>query len=144
MIVSRNNVASSPMLVTLFAHVNRLARRALPLLAACILAPGLAAAGAPAPRELDIADYRAYLPDDHPVRVGMRRFAKLVEASGGGLRLRVRSDAVAGAPAQQLAALQSGAPGAPALMLVASSGLSTAAPAFALLDLPFLVRDAAH
>ncbi|CAN7321539.1 DctP family TRAP transporter solute-binding subunit [Massilia sp. LjRoot122] len=129
----------------LFARVSGLARRVLPLLGACLLAPALAAAQQPAVRELDIADYRAYLTDDHPVRQGMRRFAQLVESgSEGRMRVRVRTDALPGTPAQQLAALHSGARGAPALMLVAGTGLAAAAPDFVLLDLPFLVRDEAH
>ncbi|MCA1246139.1 DctP family TRAP transporter solute-binding subunit [Massilia sp. MS-15] len=120
---------------------------------ACLLAslptPGFAAAqdapALPAVRELDIADYRAYLADDHPARQGMRRFAQLVEqGSAGTLRLRVRGDAVPGAPARQIAAVAAGEANAPALMLVAASGLAGLAPAFSLLDLPYLLRDAAH
>jgi tripartite ATP-independent transporter DctP family solute receptor len=119
-----------------------LARFVPALLGACMLAPGPAFAEPPAPRELDIADYRAYLPEDHPVRQGMRRFAQLVEArSGGSLRLRPRSDALPGAPAKQIAAFQAGDPGAPALMLVAGTGLAAVAQEFEVLDLPFLVRD---
>lgn len=129
-----------------------LARRAGRLLGAAALsvllaAPAAAAAeqGAPAPvRELAIADYRDYLPQDHPVRHGMRHFAQQVaSASGGALRVAVRSDTVPGTPAQQLAALQAGAPGTPDLMLVAATGLAPLAPDFALLDLPYLVRDEA-
>jgi len=129
------------MLETILKRVGGLARRVLPLLGACLLAAGHVAA-APTPRELDIADYRAYLSEDHPVRQGMRRFAQLVEAkSGGSLRLRPRSEALPGSPAQQIAAFQAGAPGAPALMLVAGTGLASIAKEFELLDLPFLVRD---
>jgi tripartite ATP-independent transporter DctP family solute receptor len=119
-----------------------LARLVPALLGACVLAPGPALAEPPAARELEIADYRAYLPEDHPVRQGMRRFAQLVEAeSGGGLRVRPRSDALPGSPAKQIAAFQAGAPGAPALMLVAGTGLASVAQEFEVLDLPFLVRD---
>lgn len=119
-----------------------LARIVVPLFGSCVLASGPAAAAPAAVRELDIADYRAYLPEDHPVRRGMRRFAQLVQAgSGGSLRVRVRADALPGSPAKQLAALQQGAAGAPALMLVAGTGLAALAKEFELLDLPFLVRD---
>ena len=117
-----------------------LARRVLPLLGLAMLASG--AAAQPPARELDIADYRAYLADDHPVRQGMRKFAELVQAgSGGGLKVKVRSDALPGSPAQQIAALQAGGAGAPALMLVATTGLALQAKEFSLLDLPFLLRD---
>jgi tripartite ATP-independent transporter DctP family solute receptor len=119
-----------------------LARRAVALLGLSVLASGAAVAEQSAPRQLDIADYRAYLADDHPVRQGMRKFAELVQAgSGGQLQVTVRSDALPGSPAQQLAALQAGAADAPALMLLASTGLAAQLPEFALLDLPFLVRD---
>lgn len=117
-------------------------------LSALLAAPAAAAAeeGAPAPvRELAIADYRDYLPDDHPVRQGMRHFAQQVgSAAGGALRVTVRSDAVSGTPAQQIAALRAGAPGTPDLMLVAATGLAPLAPGFGLLDLPYLVRDEAE
>lgn len=139
------------MLATLFNRVARpcrpasrpsafLTRLIVPLFASCMLA--CAAAAQPAVHELDIADYRAYLPEDHPARQGMRRFAQLIEAgSGGALRVRVRADALPGSPAKQLAALRAGAAGAPALMLVAGTGLAGLARQFELLDLPFLVRD---
>lgn len=121
-----------------------LARRLLPLLG---LAATHAALAAPAeqatPRQLEIADYRAYLAEQHPVRQGMRKFAEEVAAaSGGSLRVTVRTDALPGSPARQLAALQAGSAGAPALMLVAGTGLAPLEPGFRLLDLPFLVRDA--
>ncbi|MCA1855578.1 DctP family TRAP transporter solute-binding subunit [Massilia oculi] len=152
------------MLVTLLAHFATSARRARSLLAArpacqfscmlacllaCLPAPAFAAAqdapGTAAVRELDIADYRAYLAEDHPARMGMRRFAQLVEqGSAGTLRLRVRGDAVPGAPGRQIAAVAAAEANAPALMLVAASGLAGLAPAFSLLDLPFLLRDADH
>ncbi|MFN3788794.1 TRAP transporter substrate-binding protein DctP [Massilia sp.] len=137
------------------AAARTLAQRAGGLLGAAALsallaAPAGAAAGAeegaPAPvRELAIADYRDYLPDDHPVRQGMRHFAQQVaSASGGALRVAVRADTVPGTPAQQFAALRAGAPGTPDLMLVAATGLAQLAPDFALLDLPYLVRDEAE
>lgn len=130
---------------TVFARVAGLVRQVLPLLGACLLAPAVAAAQPGVVHELDIADYRGYLAEDHPVRQGMRKFAQLVEhGSEGRVRVKVRADVLPGAPAQQLAALRGGAPGAPALMLVASTGLAGPVPAFALLDLPFLVRDEAH
>ncbi|MGJ7918261.1 DctP family TRAP transporter solute-binding subunit [Massilia sp. LXY-6] len=146
------------MLKTIFKRVADLARPAsrgvrsepsasliglvIALLGACLLASSPALAEQPAVRELDIADYRGYLLEDHPVRQGMRKFAQLVEAqSGGGLRVRPRTDALPGSPAKQIAALQAGAPGAPALMLVASTGLAAVAKEFELLDLPFLVAD---
>lgn len=119
-----------------------LTRFVFPLLGAWLLAAGPAPAAEPPVRELDIADYRAYLPEDHPARQGMRRFAQLVQAeSGGTLRVRVRADALPGSPAKQLAALSAGVAGAPALMLVAGTGLAGLAKEFELLDLPFLVRD---
>lgn len=99
-------------------------------------------AAQPAVRELEIADYRAYLSEDHPVRRGMREFAQLVQAaSGGSLQIKVRTDALPGSPAQQMAAMRAGAAGAPALMLVSTTGLAPDAKEFVLLDLPFLVRD---
>ena len=116
-------------------------RRFAPPLALAALA-AVPAAAETAPRRLDIADYRAYLDQDHPARQGMRRFAELVGArTSGALLVRVRDDALPGAPAAQLAALRQGADGAPALMLVAATGLAPLAPGFALLDLPWLVRD---
>jgi len=142
MIISRGNIKDGSMLETSLGRMGDLARFVAALLGAFVLAGVPARAATPAVRELDIADYRAYLPDDHPVRQGMRRFAQLVEAkSGGSLRVRPRGDALPGAPAQQIAALRAGAPGAPALMLVAGTGLAAVAPEFELLDLPFLVRD---
>jgi tripartite ATP-independent transporter DctP family solute receptor len=91
---------------------------------------------------LEIADYRAYLSDTHPVRQGMRKFAELVRAKGGGkLQVNVRTDALPGSPAEQIDALQKGGPGVPAMMLVASTGLVKLRAEFAVLDLPFLVRD---
>jgi tripartite ATP-independent transporter DctP family solute receptor len=93
-------------------------------------------------RQIDIADYRPYLPDDHPVRQGMRKFAELVHArSEGSLHITVRPDAMAGSPGKQIAALQAGEAGAPALMLVAATGIAAVSRAFELLDLPFLVRN---
>lgn len=130
------------MLATLFT-------RAAPRFLARLLAlsgAGLLAAAAAAPvRQVEIADYRGYLADDHPVRQGMREFARLAEAgSGGSLQVHPRSDTVPGTPAQQIAALQAGAPGAPELMLVAGTGLAGVDKAFELLDLPFLVRNPAE
>ncbi|WP_020653840.1 DctP family TRAP transporter solute-binding subunit [Massilia niastensis] len=119
-----------------------LARLTLAVLGLFSLAAGPAAAAEPALRQLDIADYRAYLAEDHPVRQGMRRFADLVQAgSGGAVRVRVRTDALPGSPAQQIAALQAGGADAPALMLVAATGLAALNREFELLDLPFLLRD---
>lgn len=133
------------MFETILTCVAGLVRRAVPMLAACFSAPALMAAPQAPVREIDIADYRAYLDDDHPARQGMHAFARAVaSASNGGLRVRVRSDALPGAPERQLAALRAGGADAPALMLVAGTGLAAMAPAFALLDLPFLVRDEAH
>lgn len=126
------------------ASLHLLLRRCAGLIC-CVLAPLAVQAAEPAVRELDIADYRAYLSDDHPARQGMRQFAKLVAAtSAGSLHITPRTDALPGSPAQQLAALQAGAPQAPALMLVAATGLAPLVPAFSLLDLPFLLRDAAQ
>lgn len=139
---------SNPMRDTFLARVAGLSWRILALLGACLLASGPARAQAEQAQVIEIADYRSYLAADHPVQRGMRKFAQLVEAgSEGRLRVHVRTDALPGAPARQLAALREGAGGAggaPQLMLVASTGLAGEAPAFALLDLPFLVRDEAH
>lgn len=132
------------MLATISLRAGAVSRRIFPVLGLVFLTAAGAAQPEPV-RELDIADYRSYLADDHPVRQGMRKFAALAEAaSAGSLRVRVRSDALPGSPAQQIAALQAGAAGAPALMLVASTGLAPQAKAFGLLDLPFLVRDEAE
>jgi tripartite ATP-independent transporter DctP family solute receptor len=133
------------MLATFFTRVapRFLARRLLPLLGAGLLAA--AAAAAPPVRQVDIADYRAYLAEDHPVRQGMREFARLAAAaSGGSLQVHPRGDALPGTPAEQIAALRAGVPGAPALMLVAGTGLAGVDKDFELLDLPFLVRDPAE
>ena len=129
------------MLETIFLRAGAFSRRIFPALGLVVMTAA-SAAQPDAVRRLDIADYRAYLADDHPVRQGMRKFAELAEAaSGGSLQVKVRTDALPGSPAQQIAALQAGAPGAPALMLVASTGLASQVQAFGLLDLPFLVRD---
>jgi len=118
------------------------ARRLFPVLGLAFMAASTTLAAQPAVRQLEIADYRAYLAEDHPVRQGLRKFAELVQAaSAGSLQVKVRADALPGSPAQQMAALRAGAAGAPALMLVATTGLATDTQEFALLDLPFLVRD---
>jgi tripartite ATP-independent transporter DctP family solute receptor len=129
------------MLSTTFLRAQAVIRRILALLGlVCIMTA--ASAKADTVRQLDIADYRAYLADDHPVRQGMRKFAELAAASSAGsLRVTVRTSALPGSAAQQIATLQAGATDAPALMLVASTGLAPQVKAFGLLDLPFLVRD---
>ena len=128
------------MLETIFRRAGQPARRALSACGLALLA--VSATAAPAVRQLEIADYRAYLPEQHPVRQGMRAFAdSAARASGGSLQVKVRSDAVPGAPAAQIAALQAGAPGAPTLMLVAGTGLAPQVKAFELLDLPYLVAS---
>ncbi|MFC5458754.1 DctP family TRAP transporter solute-binding subunit [Massilia niabensis] len=138
------------MLETLYNRAASLARRMFPLVGlVAVQAAQVANAAAPvqqtAPRQLDIADYRAYLADDHPVRQGMRKFAdEVAAASGGALQVRVRTDALPGSPAQQLAALRAGSSAAPAFMLVAGTGLAPLVPEFTLLDLPFLVQDEAQ
>jgi tripartite ATP-independent transporter DctP family solute receptor len=115
------------------------------LLGFATLGAGTANASDAALRQLDIADYRAYLADDHPVRQGMRKFAELVDAgSNGTLRIKVRTDALPGPAGKQIAALRAPAADAPALMLVASTGLAAVAQEFAVLDLPFLVLDERH
>lgn len=156
MIIFRCNRKFGAISVTLYNRAASLARRMFPLLglmAAHAMQTAHAAQPAPpvppapqaAPRQLDIADYRAYLADDHPVRQGMRTFAaEVAAASGGALQVRVRTDALPGSPAQQLAALRAGGATspAPAFMLVAGTGLVPLVPEFTLLDLPFLVQDA--
>lgn len=118
------------------------ARLMLVLIGSAAIAPGLASAAGAGVRQLNIADYRAYLADDHPVRQGMRKFAELVDAgSGGKLRVTVRASALPGPAGKQIAALQAPAAEAPAFMLVASTGLAAVAGEFAVLDLPFLLRD---
>ncbi|PUA20435.1 DctP family TRAP transporter solute-binding subunit [Glaciimonas sp. PCH181] len=122
--------------------IEPLARLVLPLLGVVVMGTGTTAAAQSPVRQLDIADYRGYLAEDHPVRQGMRKFAQLVDAgSAGNLHVNLRAGALPGTPAKQIAALQAGKTGAPALMLVASTGLSVVAKEFELLDLPFLVRD---
>lgn len=149
MIIFRRNRKFETMLETFTQRAAGLARRLLPLLGLAATQAALAAPAGQAehatPRQLEIADYRAYLAEQHPVRQGMRKFAEEVAAvSGGSLRVTVRIDALPGSPAQQLAALQAGSAGAPALMLVAGTGLAPLEPGFTLLDLPFLVRDEAQ
>lgn len=121
----------------------RCARTAV--LAMTVLGAGLSARPAlaqPDVRQFDIADYRAYLTDEHPVRQGMRKFAELVRAkSEGKLQGNVRTDALPGSPAKQIEALRKGGEGVPALMLVAATGLAKVKPAFGMFDLPFVVRD---
>lgn len=135
------------MLETLFRRARQPARRVLSACGLALVAAAATAAAstaaAPAVRQLEIADYRGYLPEQHPVRQGMRAFAdSAARASGGRLQVKVRSDALPGSPAAQIAALRAGAPGAPALMLVAGTGLAAQVKAFELLDLPYLVADA--
>lgn len=97
------------------------------------------------PVQLEIADYRAYLADDHPVRQGMHVFAQRIEMhSAGSVQVRVRSDAVPGGPAQQLERFRQGGQGTPQLMLLAGTGLVPLHPELGFLDLPFVLRDAAH
>ena len=115
---------------------------ALPLV---MLTSGCALIQDKAPVQIDVADYRAYLAEDHPVRQGLRQFAESVETrSGGTLKVRVRTDAIQGAPAKQLEQFQQGHAGMPQLMLFAGTGLTSLHPAIGYLDLPFVLRDAQH
>ena len=161
MIIFERNIKNRSMLETKFKRAAGLARTAwrgicrscrtpsalgarlmLALASSAALAPGASIAAPPAVRQIDIADYRSYLADDHPVRQGMLKFAQLVEArSAGTLHVTARTDALPGSPAKQIAALRSGTDGAPALMLVATTGLAGVVQEFELLDLPFLLRD---
>lgn len=116
---------------------------AVPL--ALLLGAGCAQLPASEPVRIEVADYRAYLADDHPVRQGMRQFAQQVQAqSAGTLQVQVRSDAVPGAPAAQLQRFREGAERAPQLMLFAGTGLVALHPEMRFLDLPFVLRDAQH
>src|SRR4051794_40382576 len=54
--------------------LTRLTRLVLTALGLVSLATGPAIAAEAGVRQIDIADYRPYLPDDHPVRQGMRKF----------------------------------------------------------------------
>lgn len=112
---------------------------------ALLLLAGCAQLPASKPVEIEVADFRAYLADDHPVRQGMRAFAQQVQArSAGTLTVRVRSDAVAGGPAAQLERFRQGADRIPQLMLFAGTGLVSLHPEMGFLDLPFVLRDAQH
>jgi TRAP-type C4-dicarboxylate transport system substrate-binding protein len=96
------------MLETIFRRAGQPARRVLSACGLALLAASATASttAAPAVRQLEIADYRAYHPEQHPVRQGMRAFAdSAARASGGSLQIKVRSDAVPGTPAAQIAAL---------------------------------------
>ncbi len=97
---------------------------------------------ADAPRELGVADYRAYLPETHSVRVALHAFADKVRAdSGGRLRIRVWPGTVAGSPESQIRAVRDAAEGAPDIMVVAATGLAGLSPGFERFDLPYEVRD---
>lgn len=110
-----------------------------------VFASGCAQLHAPEPVQIDIADYRAYLSEDHPVRQGMQRFAENVETqSAGTLTVRVRSDVVPGAPAAQLERFRQGGDRTPQLMLFAGTGLVSLHPEMGFLDLPFVLRDTQH
>jgi tripartite ATP-independent transporter DctP family solute receptor len=112
---------------------------------ALLLGVGCAQLPANEPIQIEIADYRAYLADDHPVRQGMRRFAERVETqSAGTLRVSVRNDAVPGAPAAQLERFLKGGDRTPQFMLFAGTGLVPLHPEMGFLDLPFVLRDAQH
>lgn len=114
-------------------------------LALLLLAAGCAPLPASKPVEIEVADYRAYLEHDHPVRQGMQAFAQQVEVqSAGTLKVRVRSDAVPGGPAAQLERFRQGADHTPQLMLFAGTGLVALHPEMGFLDLPFVLRDAQH
>lgn len=115
---------------------------ALPLI---MLTSGCALHQRTEPVLIDVADYRAYLAEDHPVRQGLRRFAEHVETrSGGSLKVRVRTDAIEGPPAKQLERFQQGHEGTPQLMLFAGTGLVSLHPDMGYLDLPFVLRNAQH
>lgn len=112
---------------------------------ACVMifmAADVPAHAADAPRELSVADYRAYLPETHSVRRALHAFADKVRAdSDGRLRIRVWPGTVAGSPESQIRAVRDAAEGAPDIMVVAATGLAGLSPGFELFDLPYEVRD---
>ncbi|WP_281915932.1 DctP family TRAP transporter solute-binding subunit [Caldimonas thermodepolymerans] len=123
-----------------------LKRRKMLAAVALAMAGGPAlAAGPAAVREFEVADFRSYLPAEHPVRRGLQAFAdRVARLSGGRLRAKVRTDTIPGGPGQQMAALRSGGEGVPDLMLVSVTGLAPLEPAFGVLDFPFTLKDEAQ
>lgn len=94
-------------------------------------------------RRLDVADYRAYLAEDHSVRQGLVRFSALVAVkSRGNLLVHVRKDTVPGSPSAQIDAVRHGSAGAPALMLFAATGLASLQKELGMFDLPYALRNA--
>lgn len=100
----------------------------------------------PAPaRELQVADYRSYLPETHSVRRALHAFAQAVQhSSSGQLRIQVLPGTVQGTPAEQILAVRQGGQNVPHLMLLAATGLADLHQDFALFDLPYAVPDEAQ
>ncbi|WP_353234326.1 TRAP transporter substrate-binding protein DctP [Diaphorobacter ruginosibacter] len=92
---------------------------------------------------LSVADYRAYLPENHSVRLALHELASDAAAlSGGQLQVDVLPGTIPGSPALQIEALRQGRSGAPQIMLVAATGLAELEKSFELFDRPYAVPDA--
>lgn len=95
-------------------------------------------------RRLQVADYRAYLPEEHSVRQGLIRFSALVAAkSRGNLLVEVLKDPVPGSPAVQIDSVRQGTSGVPQMMLFAATGLASLQKEMGIFDLPYAIRDSA-
>lgn len=88
---------------------------------------------------MTVADYRTYLPDQHPVPQALQQLAQSFTQSGP-LSLSVVTNPLKGSPRKQLQALLDAAPHAPTLMLVAASGLAEIDPGFAWFDTPYALN----
>lgn len=112
---------------------------------ACAILPmtqGAFAQSTTSVRDIEVADYRSYLPETHSVRRALHLFAETAQAkSQGQLRIRVLPGTVPGTPMDQIQALREGKEGAPQAMLVAATGLAALQKDFELFDLPYAVQD---
>lgn len=106
---------------------------------------GVHAQASAAAVQLSVADYRAYLPQSHSVRLALQEFAGAVaRTSQGQMQVEVLPGTIAGNPREQIDALRQGQPGAPQLMLLAATGLSELEKQLEIFDLPYAVRDEAQ
>jgi len=109
------------------------------------MAHGASASPSVPARELQVADYRSYLPETHSVRRALHAFAETVQdRSHGRLRVQVLPGTVPGRPAEQIQAVRQGGQGVPHVMLLAATGLADLHEDFALFDLPYAVPTEAQ